>query len=185
MTKYSTTGSPEASAIASDPEQRRTVEEDTLEFVMLIRATTRNLKSAGPPPARLLEARQRFELGPRHMSPLLTVALAGPLSVTELSEALGLRLSSTSTLVGQLSRAGLLTRVEDEDDRRRTIVHLAEEYRLELEPWLDRVLAPVRATLERLSPPARSHFMEGWRILSEEAERGATGGDGDADCQAP
>lgn len=152
---------------------------------MLLGATTRNLKSAGPPPIALREARQNLGLGPRHVPPLVTVALAGPLSVTELSEALGLHLSSTSTLVGELSRAGLLVRVEDEDDRRRTIVHLPEKYRVELEPWLDQVLTPVRATLERLSPPARAHFMEGWRILSEEAERGAAGTDADADCHTP
>jgi DNA-binding MarR family transcriptional regulator len=114
------------------------------------------------------------------MPPLFTLALAGPLSVSELSEALGLQLSSTSTLVGQLSRAGLLTRVEDDHDRRRTIVDVVEAYRVELEPWLDRLLAPVRATLDLLTPAARSHFMEGWRILSREAERANAGGAGDA-----
>jgi DNA-binding MarR family transcriptional regulator len=172
-----------AKATTPNPQQRPEVEEDILEFVMLLPTTTRNLKSAGPPPAALLEARERFDLGPRHMAPLLTLALAGPLSVTELSDALGLQLSSTSTLVGQLSRAGLLARVEDEHDRRRTIVHLAEEYRTELEQWLDRVLAPVRATFERLSPPTRAHFMEGWRILSEEADRTGSPDETDPDCQ--
>jgi hypothetical protein len=32
-------------------------------------------------------------------------------------------------MVGQLSRAGLLERVEDDDDRRRTIVHLPRGYK--------------------------------------------------------
>jgi hypothetical protein len=53
--------------------------------------------------------------------------VAGPLSVTELSQCTGLRLSTSSTMVGQLSGAGLLERVEDDDDRRRTIVHLPRE----------------------------------------------------------
>jgi hypothetical protein len=39
-------------------------------------------------------------------------------------------------------------------------------------------LAPLRRTLQRLSPRARSSFLEGWRILSEETARDA-GSDGD------
>jgi hypothetical protein len=49
--------------------------------------------------------------------------------VTDLSQPTGRRLSTSSTMVGQLSRTGLLNRVEDDDDRRRTIVHLPRGYR--------------------------------------------------------
>ena len=114
-------------------------------------------------------------MGPRHIPPLLAIAMAGPLSVTELSQRLGLQLSTTSTVVGELSRAGLLERVEDDTDRRRTIIHIPEEYRDELASWLRRATAPIRETLKRLTPEARANFMEGWRILHEESLRCGAG----------
>jgi len=169
-----------ASPPSATTERQATVDDQVAEFLMLLAATTRNLKSAAPPPERLREAVVRSGLGPRHLPALLTTALAGPLSVTELSQRIGLRLSTTSTMVGQLSRAGLLERVEDDNDRRRTIVHLPREYRAEMTTWVERAFAPVRATLQRLSPQARAHFMEGWRILHEEASRTTPGDDADA-----
>jgi DNA-binding MarR family transcriptional regulator len=170
-------------ASRQSPAAQASLDTEIAEFLMLFAATHRDLKAAVAPPERLREAGLRFGLGPRHFPPLFTTALAGPLSVTELSERIGLRLSTTSTLVGQLSRAGLLERVEDDDDRRRTIVHLPERHRAEITMWIERACAPVRATLERLSPPARTHFMEGWRILHEEASRSAPA-DADA-CAEP
>ena len=119
------------------------------------------------------------------MPALLAVAAAGPISVTDLAKRLGLLLSSTSTIVGELSRAGLLERAEDDEDRRRTIVRLHEDYRDAMEAWLEVAVAPVRNALERLSPQARAHFMEGWRILQEEAAlRGSNDVDVDGDCEA-
>ena len=171
-----------AASGATTPQQPL-LESDIAEFALLLGATTRNLKSAGPPPAALRDALQRAGLGPRHMQTLLMVALAGPLSVTELSERLGLQLSTTSTMIGELSRSRLLERVEDDNDRRRTIIHLQVEYRGELESWLQRAITPIRAALGRLSPAARAHFMEGWRILHEEAARGA-GSDEDGACHS-
>lgn len=170
-----------ASASIKDPGTEASVDDDIAEFAMLFGSTSRNLKSAGASPSGLRDALERSGLGPRHMAPLSAIALAGPLSVTRLSEILGLQLSTTSTMVGELSRAGLVERIEDDDDRRRTIVEIAEVYREELRVKLDGVLAPVRATFEELSPQARVHFMEGWRLLSREAARGG-GSSAESDC---
>lgn len=128
------------------------VEEDVAEFASLLSTTLRDLKSAGPPPAGIRDAIERPPLGKRHMPALLAVAAAGPISVSDLARRLGLLLSSTSTIVGQLSRAGLLERAEDEEDRRRTIVRLHEDYRVAMEAWLDTAIAPVRSALKQLSP---------------------------------
>jgi DNA-binding MarR family transcriptional regulator len=77
----------------------------------------------------------------------------------------------------------MLERAEDEQDRRRTIVRVHEDYRDAMEGWLEVALAPFRTALERLSPQARAHFMEGWRILQEEAAlRGSK--DADDGCEA-
>jgi DNA-binding MarR family transcriptional regulator len=87
-------------------------------------------------------------------------------------------------MVGELSRAGLLERAEDETDRRRTIVRLNEDYREGFDAWLQERLDPFRRTLERLSPRARACFIDGWRILGEETARTAAAA-ADADCQPP
>src|SRR3981081_1039269 len=61
-------------------------------------------------------------LGPRHTNVLRHVMVAGPMSVSALAVRLGVALPTASLMVGELSRAGLLDRVEDTEDRRRTIV---------------------------------------------------------------
>jgi len=148
--------------------------EETLdELSSLLWETFRGLKHASPAPQELRDAAVAGSLGPRHMPALIAVAEAGPLSVSDLARRVGLELSTTSTIVGQLSRAGLLNRAEDEADRRRTIVRLHDDYQDVIGSWAQHALAPLRNTLERLSPAARAHFMQGWRILHEEATKTA------------
>jgi len=155
------------------PDRKATIEGDLDELSALLAETFRGLKQSSPPPQQLRDAAERGSLGPRHMPALLAVAAAGPLSVSELARRLGLGLSSTSAIVGQLSRAGLLERAEDDADRRRTIVRLQDEHRAVISDWAEQALAPLRSTLERLSPRARAQFIAGWRILHEEATRKA------------
>jgi DNA-binding MarR family transcriptional regulator len=149
------------------------VQESLDELSSLLGDTVRGLKHSSPPPRPLREAVERGSLGPRHLPALLAVARSEPLSVSELATRLGLELSSTSAIVGQLSRAGLLERAEDDADRRRTIVSLTADYRQVVAAWAEQALSPLRNTLERLTPAAREGFLEGWRILHEEATRHA------------
>jgi len=59
-------------------------------------------------------------------------------------------------------------------------VRLHEDYRVAMEAWLQTAMRPVRSALEQLSPQARAHFMEGWRLLQKEAARpGSSQGSGD------
>jgi DNA-binding MarR family transcriptional regulator len=150
-----------------------TIEDNVDELSSLLWETFRGLKHSSPPPQQLRDAATRGSLGPRHMPALLAVAAAGPLSVSELARRLGLGLSTTSAIVGQLNRAGLLERAEDDADRRRTIVRLHDDYQKVIGSWAERALAPLRRTLERLTPRARAEFMEGWRTLHEEATSAA------------
>jgi DNA-binding MarR family transcriptional regulator len=162
--------------------QAASIDTDLDELSSLLWETLRGLKQSSPPPQALRDAIERGSLGPRHMPALLAVAAAGPLSVSELARRLGLGLSTTSAIVGQLSRAGLLERAEDETDRRRTIVRLHEDYGATIGAWVVQAHAPLRGTLERLAPDARAQFMEGWRILHEEAMRRANAPAADDDC---
>ena len=172
-------------AVKTDPTIKSTpsLADDLAELTSLFPVTLHDLKSAVPAPMPMRDAMERASLGKRHASALLAVAAVEPISVSELAKRLGLLLSSTSTIVGELSRAGLLERAEDDRDRRRTIVRVHEEYRQAMAGWLEVAFAPIRHTLERLSPQARAHFMEGWRILGQEAARHGSGEDQIADCQ--
>jgi DNA-binding MarR family transcriptional regulator len=165
------------------PRRRSPIDLEAVEFAGLVGGTLRDLKSAGPPPPGLREAVDRAGLGKRHRPALLAVAAAGPISVSELAERLGLLVSTTSTIVGQLSRAGLVQRAEDEEDRRRTLVFLHDDFRDAMDTYLQTAMAPIRETLRQLSPEAREHFMEGWRILHAEAAKAAAGNPAPPDCE--
>jgi DNA-binding MarR family transcriptional regulator len=119
----------------------------------------------------LEEAAEREGLGPRHAPVLFAVALDSGLSVSELAERVGLSLATTSLLVGELSRAGILARTEDERDRRRTIVTIAEDQEGLVGGWVRQMLDPMKRALDRMSPRTRADFMRGLRILSEETTR--------------
>ena len=165
----------------SKTKEDRPLDEDVRELMPLVRVVIGALKRGGKIPAPFEQAFDSGSLGPRHIEPLLTVTFEGELSVTRLAEELGLSLSTTSLMVGELNRAGLLERAEDETDRRRTIVRLNEAYRDDVAAWLNERLDPFRRTLERLSPRDRASFIEGWRILGEEASR-IPGAADEADC---
>src|SRR5271169_1909964 len=126
---------------AAQTDHGPTIEEDVDELSSLLWETFRGLKHSSPPPQELRDAATRGSLGPRHMPALLAVAAAGPLSVSELAQRLGLGLSTTSAIVGQLSRCDLLERSEDDADRRRTIVRLHDDYRDVIGTWAEQALA--------------------------------------------
>jgi DNA-binding MarR family transcriptional regulator len=163
-----------------DPQE--SIEEDVTQLISVLPVTLHNLKRSVPAPMPMRDAMERASLGPRHANALLSVAASEPISVSELAKRLDLLLSSTSTIVGELSRAGLVERAEDERDRRRTIVRVHVDYRDAMEAWVALAIAPIRRTLERLSPDVRAHFMEGWRVLQEEAALHASDSD-DLDCK--
>jgi DNA-binding MarR family transcriptional regulator len=118
-------------------------------------------------PAELEELVRSAQLGPRHGSALYAL-LEGPTIVGTLATRLGLSLATTSNLVAELDRAGLVERRPDPADRRRTIVTITEERRPSIESWLTHAAAPFVRTLERLSPSERATFVKGLHTLDEE-----------------
>ncbi|MDX6466411.1 MAG: hypothetical protein QOI27_1451 [Gaiellaceae bacterium] len=145
---------------------------DVGEVLRLLGALTRTARSRDasrmPEPLRL--AFCEGSLGHRHMPPLFALAMGGPASVGELAARIGLAPTTTSLLVNELSRAGLVERKEDDRDRRRTIVDVAEHIRGPLAAHGSKRVAAVRRALDRLEPEARAHFVQGLRALVEEAE---------------
>jgi DNA-binding MarR family transcriptional regulator len=114
-------------------------------------------------------------LGPRHIPVLVVLVLEGPLTVGDLAHRLSLNLATVSLMVGELSKAGLVDRHEDERDRRRTLVSVPDELCWRLAPFVNQRIAPVRRALERMSPEVRQAFLAGWRVLADEIDRGAGG----------
>jgi DNA-binding MarR family transcriptional regulator len=126
------------------------------------------LRRVDPPPTRFSAVFARHDLGPRHSRVILVVALRDELSVSAVAEALDVSLPAASLLIGELDRAGLLTRVEDARDRRRTLVGIRPEYETDAQAWLELRMRPWRQTLARLSARDREGFIEGWRFLEAE-----------------
>jgi DNA-binding MarR family transcriptional regulator len=117
------------------------------------------------------ECRAAFEggsLGPRHVPVLMTVTFMGDLSVSQIAERIGLSLATTSLMVGELAREGLVERTEDDRDRRRTIVRLHEDYRGVMDAWAQSRFAPVGRALGGLSPTAHTHLLDGLRSIADE-----------------
>src|SRR5262249_34832314 len=113
------------------------VQHDLHELLALLGRVLPALKrGGGPPPNVLAAAAERAWAGPRHAPVLIMVALQRVLSVSELAERIGLSVSTTSLMVGELSRAGIVERVEDERDRRRTLVRLHPDHADEVTAWM-------------------------------------------------
>ena len=104
-------------------------------------------------------------LAPRHMQVLVSLGLSGPMSVSELSERLDVGLATTSLLVGELSRAGLIVRREDDTDRRRTIVDLIPSQRQAVSAFVQRRASIVKSAIEGLEPAERAGLIKGLRMI--------------------
>ena len=76
-------------------------------------------------------------------------------TVAEAAEALALAPNTVSTLVGQLTEAGLLRREPDRDDRRVARLHVTEAARHRIEEWRDQRIELTASALGRLAPVDR------------------------------
>jgi DNA-binding MarR family transcriptional regulator len=155
-------------------ENDRALDADLHELVQIMGPVLKALKNGDPPSAGIAQALDSGRLGPRHGSVLLALAFSGPSSVSELAKRLGLSVSTVSLMVGELSREGLVSRTEDDSDRRRTIVRIHDDYATELNVWTHERMGPLRRALARMKPSERAAFMAGWRVLREETERPAS-----------
>ncbi|GGK91939.1 transcriptional regulator [Sphaerisporangium melleum] len=106
------------------------------------------------------QALQSLDLAPRHLSLLAYLLFDGPLTVNELAARLEVAPTTVSLMVGDLSRKGVVDRREDEADRRRTIVSIAEANRAAVDAWLAWGARAWRKALEPLTAEQRRLFIE-------------------------
>jgi DNA-binding MarR family transcriptional regulator len=121
-----------------------------------------------PVPDRL----KSLDLAPRHLSLLSYLLFDGPQTVNELAARLEVAPTTVSLMVGDLSRKGVLDRREDDADRRRTIVNIAEAARPAVDAWLANGARAWRAALDPLTPDQRQMFIETLRAYEREVSAG-------------
>jgi len=138
------------------------------QFSRVINAAKRR---APAPPQAMIDAAKRESLGPRHAPVLFAVAMSEGLSVSEIADRIGLSVATASQMVGELSRAGIVTRSEDERDRRRTLVTVPADLAPSIRAWRTELLGPFRNALERLTKAERATLVKALAILIEENER--------------
>lgn len=109
---------------------------------------------------RIPEELQSFSLAPRHLSLLAYLLFDGPLAVNELAARLEVAPATVSLMIGELSRKGILERREDEDDRRRKIVSIADAHRPAIDGWLGQGAGAWRKALEPLTADQRRMFVD-------------------------
>ncbi|MBO2456275.1 MarR family winged helix-turn-helix transcriptional regulator [Actinomadura violacea] len=142
---------------------------EVLGFVPLVEAYFR--RGPGEMPDELAEIFAAHRLTARHGAVLPQLAAGGTLGVSDLAARMGVSLSTVSELVGTLSRAGLVDRREDPDNRRRTLVSLAEQHRAAVEGFVAVRAAPLLRVLDTLSPRDRQGFVAGLVAWASEVQR--------------
>jgi DNA-binding MarR family transcriptional regulator len=101
------------------------------------------------------DALRGLDLAPRHLALLAHLQYEGPLTVNELAARLEVAPATVSLMVGDLSRHAILTRQEDEADRRRRIVAIAPDYAAPITQWLSGSAAAWTEVLAALTPAER------------------------------
>jgi DNA-binding MarR family transcriptional regulator len=110
-------------------------------------------------------------VGPRHIALLVHVGTEGERTVGELARELGLSLPAASKLARDLEQHALVHRREAIEDKRRTVVHLNGLTSRDVESWLARRDAPLRATLAALDDAERAAFLKGLATLADQLMR--------------
>jgi len=102
------------------------------------------------------DALRGLDLAPRHLALLAYLQYEGPLTVNELAARLEVAPTTVSLMVGDLSRHAVLTRQEDQADRRRRIVAIASDYTAPITQWLSGSAAAWTEVLAALTPAERA-----------------------------
>lgn len=104
----------------------------------------------------------------RRVIALLSIALWGPLTVSQLAGRQRVLVKTASLVAVELEQAGLIERVEDPADRRRTIVSVAGSKEQLIGEALRKQAAPLRRPLDRLAPAQRDALIVGLESLVRE-----------------
>jgi DNA-binding MarR family transcriptional regulator len=106
------------------------------------------------------ELREAGGLGERHIATLVSLAVAGPGSVSEVGERMDMSLAHASLVVGELGGIGLVDRDHDDTDRRRIIVSLSDKAKPAVAKMSNRHAAPLVRFLSELEDDEATRFID-------------------------
>jgi DNA-binding MarR family transcriptional regulator len=112
-----------------------------------------------------------LDLAPRHLALLAYLQYDGPLTVNELAARLEVAPTTVSLMVGDLSRHGILTRAEDDADRRRRIIAIAPGAAAPIAQWLSGSTAAWTEVLGALTPSERATIVATMRAYEAALDR--------------
>jgi DNA-binding MarR family transcriptional regulator len=115
-----------------------------------------------------------LDLAPRHLALLAYLQYDGPLTVSQLAERLEVAPTTVSLMVGDLSRQSILTREEDNADRRRRIVTIAPDYQTPITEWLSGSATAWTEVLTALTPAERAMIVGAMRAYEAALEKNAS-----------
>jgi DNA-binding MarR family transcriptional regulator len=98
--------------------------------------------------------------GERHIGMLISLAIEGPGTVSELGQRMDITTAHASLVVGELARAGLVERDHDERDRRLLVVSLSDAARSAVGEMRRRHAAPLVRFLVELDEDEADRFID-------------------------
>jgi DNA-binding MarR family transcriptional regulator len=112
-----------------------------------------------------------LDLAPRHLTLLAYLQYDGPLTVSQLAGRLEVAPTTVSLMVGALSRHGIVTRAEDNGDRRRRIVAIAPGYAAPITQWLSASATAWTEVLAPLTPADRATIVAAMRAYESALDK--------------
>lgn len=103
--------------------------------------------------------------GERHIAAMISLAIAGPGTVSELAERLQMTPAHASLVVGELAKAGLVAREHAEHDRRLIVVSLSEIAKPAVAQMRSRHSEPLRRFLSELDEDEADAFINNLTTL--------------------
>jgi DNA-binding MarR family transcriptional regulator len=141
------------------------------QLLAALRTVVKRLQHAPMPvDAHTQAAWKQAPPAPRHVAALMQVVADERMSVSTLAARLGVSLATASQVVTDLEASGIVERIEDPTDRRRTLVQVAETHRALANSLLDTRFRPVQRALDRMRPADQRAFVRGLELLAEELE---------------
>jgi DNA-binding MarR family transcriptional regulator len=113
-------------------------------------------RKRGDVPAVLKAAGQK---GERHVAMLISLAISGPGTVSELADRLDLSTAHASLVVGELAKSDLVDRQHDRRDRRLIVVSLSETAKPAVAEMRRQRSGPLRAFLAELDADEAEAFI--------------------------
>ena len=114
-------------------------------------------RRTGEIPEALKEAGRH---GQRHIGMLISLAIEGPGTVSELAQRMDMTPAHASLVVGELARTGLVERDHDERDRRLIIVSLSDAAKPAVAEMRKRNAAPLLSFLSEMGDDEAERFIE-------------------------